>query len=246
MRKHNLQTHSTLSDGSLEPRRLVQLAQQKNLEILGITDHAFTDKLPPTHQITSSLIQYLEDLREVQESLSETSSFQLKIGIEIDVSKHYGINPMELPFSVLNGFDYILFEYVNTETEYWGTIGKRDIQDLLDIRTKLKVPIGLAHNDLQNNFQGEETRIAKILSNYDIFLELNQSEWHPRRGAGRNTRDGQDYYLHFSQELIQELLTHRVKVVIGTDSHTGESIGEINQVTQFIEEYKFQLHEMVL
>ncbi|MFW9855975.1 MAG: hypothetical protein ACFFFG_13050 [Candidatus Thorarchaeota archaeon] len=174
------------------------------------------------------------------------SGFQLKIGIEIDVSKRYGSNPKELPFSVLNDFDYILFEYVNTETEYWGTIGSRDIQELLDVRTELKVPIELTHNDLQNNFQGQESSIAEILSDYDIFLELNQSEWHPRRGVGRNTRDGLDYYLHFSQKLIQELLAHRVKVVIGTDSHTGESIAEINHVSQFINEYKFELYDFVL
>jgi histidinol phosphatase-like PHP family hydrolase len=246
MRKHNLQTHTTFSDGILEPRRLVELAQQKKLEILGISDHAFTDKLPSTHQITSSFNHYLQDLRKIQESLIDNSDLHLKIGIEIDVSKNYGINPEDLPFSVLNDFDYILFEYVNTETEYWGTIGSRDIQELLDIRTELTVPVGLAHNDLQNNFQDKEERIAEILSHHDIFLELNQSEWHPRRGAGRNTRDGVDYYQHFSQELIKELLTHKVKVAIGTDSHTGESIVAINHVSQFIKQYKFQLHDMVL
>ena len=128
MRKHNLHTHTTYSDGELSPEQLIESAKQYNLEIIGICDHAFSTKLPEKYQITSRLEQYLNHLKKIQQS---SRGIDLKIGIEIDVSENYGTNPTELPFDVLNRFDYVLFEYVNTENEYWDRVGNRDISQII-------------------------------------------------------------------------------------------------------------------
>jgi len=242
MRRHNVHTHTNYSDGKLPPEQLIKTAEQTSLEILGICDHAFTDKMEG-YQITDNLGQYLEHLRKIQSSLS---NIDLRIGIEVDASKKYGADPSQLPFGVLNKFDYVLFEYVNTEREYWGPVGVRDISEIIKVRDKLKVPVGLAHNDMQNNYNGGESDIATLLAKNDIFIELCQSEYNSRCQAGRNSRDGKDYYQHFSQKLIDELLSNGVKVVAGTDSHRGESLDILDEVYQFIEKNHLQCHEMVL
>ncbi len=242
MKYHNLHTHTSYSDGAFSPEQLVKIAKAKNLEVIGICDHAFSRKLSNEYQITSCLEEYLEDLRGIQQSLED---IDLKIGIEIDASKIYGVNPSDLPFDILNKFDYVLFEYVNTENEYWGPVGKRDIDEIIKIRNQLTIPVGLAHNDLQKNYKRKEKKLAKLLSDNDIFIELNQSEFHPRRGVGRNTRDGLDYYKHFSKKLLKELVNKQVKVVAGTDAHTAETLGDLNNVYQFIDENNLLCHELI-
>lgn len=242
MRRHDIHTHTTYSDGLLSPEELIKQAKHKNLEVLGICDHGFSKKLMDTYQITSYLEKYLNHLMRIKNTLN---GLDLKIGIEIDVSKIYGVNPTQLPFEILNQFDYILFEYVNTEKEYWGEVGNRDISELIEIRKELDVPVGLAHNDIQQNYNRKETEIATILAQQDIFIEVQESELHPQRGVGRNTREGLDYYLHFSRKLIQELDNNRVKVVCGTDSHTGEYLGKLDKVIHFVRDNNLQVHELV-
>jgi len=248
MKRHNLHTHTTFSDGLLSPDQLAKTAKQTDIEILGISDHAFSTKLPEPMQITNRISQYLAQLRWIQQT---SDNINVKIGIEIDVSKIYGIEPSQLPFEVLNKFDYVLFEYVNTECEAWGKVGRRDISEIIKVRHKLSIPIGLAHNDLQQNYEGREEQIASQLADYDIFIELCQSEslpWQKRlhHGIGRNIREGLDYYQHFSQILIEELVSNEVKVVVGTDSHTGESLVHFDEVYAFIQKHNLHCHEIVL
>lgn len=251
MRIHNLHTHTTYSDGELSPEELVDSAKRSNLNIIGICDHAFSTKLAEKDQITSCLEQYLSHLKGIQQS---SDWIDLKIGIEIDVSKKYGTDPAKLPFDILNRFDYVLFEYANTENECWGNVGIRDISEIIKVRNKLDIPVGLAHNDLQKNYSGREKEIARILSRNDIFVEINQSEIHSGTGMGRNTREDVDYYHHFSDELIRHsskrfsrLLpsVKDVKFVIGTDSHSGESIGNVDDAYQFIRRNHLSCHELV-
>ncbi|MFX0204441.1 MAG: PHP domain-containing protein [Candidatus Hodarchaeota archaeon] len=243
MRRHDIHTHTTYSDGLLSPEELAQQAKKMNLEILGICDHGFSKKLMENYQVTAYLDKYMNHLRRIKSSLN---GLELLIGIEIDLSKIYGINPALLPFETLNEFDYIFFEYINTEKEYWGEVGNRDISEIIDIRQELDVPVGLAHNDLQQNYYGKEKEVAKILIKQDIFVEIQDSELHPQRGVGRNTREGLDYYVHFTQKLIQELANNSVKIVCGTDSHTGKYLGKLDNAFQFVRENNLEFHKLVL
>ncbi|MFX0174375.1 MAG: hypothetical protein ACFE9L_21060, partial [Candidatus Hodarchaeota archaeon] len=186
--------------------------------------------------------QYLHHLNDLKSSCE----IELLVGIEIDVSKYFGIDPIKLPFNTLNQFDYILFEYINTEYEYWGKMGSRDITEIINIRNQLTIPIGLAHNDLQRNFLGKENQIMELLANKDIFLELDQSEKHQTRQIDRNSREGKDYYHYFSSKLIKLLKEYSVKVIIGTDSHSGSSINRISDVMDFIKSHQLCFHELVL
>ena len=44
-RKVDLHTHTTFSDGALEPKELLDLAKKKNIDVIGITDHDTIDGL---------------------------------------------------------------------------------------------------------------------------------------------------------------------------------------------------------
>ncbi|MFX0184822.1 MAG: hypothetical protein ACFE95_17200 [Candidatus Hodarchaeota archaeon] len=125
-------------------------------------------------------------------------------------------------------------------------MGSRDITEIINIRNRLTIPIGLAHNDLQRNFLGKEGQITELLANEDIFMELNQSEKHQMRQIGRNSRERKDYYHHFSSKLVKLLKKFSVKVIIGTDSHSGSSINRISDVMDFIKSHQLFLHELVL
>ena len=241
MKRHNLHTHTSYSDGWLSPEQLVETARREGLEVLGICDHAFTAKLPSSYQVTRRLEQYLAHLRRLQRSLED---IELVIGVEVDVSGIYGIDPSKLPFDALNRFDYVLFEYVDTAYEPWGAVHGRRIEEIVEVRDRLAIPVGLAHNDMQRNYEGREEEIAALLADNDIFVELCESEPHPRRGVGRNTRDGMDYYRLFSRKLVEELRRKGVRVVAGTDSHTGEKLVP-NDVYQFVRDNGLLWHEIV-
>lgn len=242
MKKHNLHTHSTLSDGILTPIELISKAKQEDIEIIGISDHLFAGKISDDWQIAGmpdqieKIEKYVSDLNDLKIFFS---GIEVKIGAEIEADR-FSPHPSQLPFEILNEFDYLLFEYVNEEN-----CGGRDISELVNIRAKLKIPIGLAHNDLQNNYNTNEEYIAKTLADNDIFVEICQSE------GLRNSRYKDDsdilfdFYKLFSQKLIEELVKNEVKVVIGTDTHSGDAVGDIDEAKKFIKENNLRYHKII-
>ncbi|MBT3297357.1 PHP domain-containing protein [archaeon] len=229
MKKHNLHLHTTYSDGTHSPEDLIQKLKKQKVELIGLTDHAFTKKC----QCVTDFNEYLK-----------LKDLGVLIGLEIDLSKRYGTDPFKLPFEKLNQFDYLLFEYIDTLEERWGEIYGRKISDLIAIRHKLKIPVGLAHNDLDWNYSRDEDKIAHILSNYDIFVELSDSE-KCTMNYKRNSRKGRDYFEHFSQPLIDALKKYEVKFVAGTDSHRSQHLVP-NKAYQFVTDNNLKWHELVL
>ena len=237
IKRHNLHIHSTMTDGSLEPEDIVMIADENNMDIIGICDHAFSKKLSQERQVSYRLEYYINNLDRIN---SYSKKVKLIKGIEIDVSRDYGTDPARLPYNKLNDLDYILFEYVNSGMEWWGHVDGRDIYEIIKIRDKIKVPLGLAHNDIQKNFDGREEEIARLLGENDIFLELNQSE------GKRNLRDGKNYFEHFSYKLIENLAEYSVKVVVGTDMHEyKKSIYSIDAALDFIKSNDLSVHDLV-
>ena len=238
MKLHNIHVHSTYSDGELEPEELIELAEREHLELLGISDHGFTSKLSSALNTKEAIQGYIADLSRLKEY---GNGVELKLGLEIDFSIQTGYEPSKLPFDILNKLDYVLFEYVHKYTEIHGWKDRRSIEELLKIRHKLKIPVGLAHNDLQLNFDDEE--IAELLSANDIFVEICQSE--PLYNVGRNTRDGLDYYELFSPELLEEMEFYRVGVAVGTDVHSGISLSAFGDAYEFIKKHNLSFSKLV-
>lgn len=226
MKKHNLHVHTTFSDGNFTLSQIIELAKRTDLEILGISDHAYTSK---TTSLSSEeeIEHYLRSIRSQSKNYSG-----LKAGLEIDFRRLSGGMFPKLHFSVINQLDYLLFEYLGTQE------GDTSIDELLRIRSNIQIPIGLAHTDLQINYAGKESEIAKILSDNNIFLELNHSD--------RNSREGMPYYMHFSRLLLENLVKYKVNVVIGTDLHEEIDINNVQSAMSFITENKLQYSPLVL
>ncbi len=243
MKLHNLHCHTTYSDGHLTPERLVERAKEQGLEIVGITDHAFTSKLPNFRQVSDNLAEYIERLRTLQ---YDAQGIQLLLGLEIDFSEYTGTHPQQLPIDLLNQLDYVLFEYVETHYDQETEVGYRDIRQLLDIRGQIQVPVGLAHNDLQMNFSRKEEYLAEALAAHDIFVELEQSESR-FGGKGRNTRfsGGKDYYMYFEDKLLQLMKEKEIKVVIGTDAHRADQLVAIDDAISFVQDKGLIYHKLV-
>ena len=119
MKKHTLHSHTTYSDGELEPKMLIDELVKRDYKIVGISDHGFTKKILCVDE--RNLWYYIEDLRKIQ---SREKRLELKIGLEVDVSFDTGKRLYELPFKKLNKLDFVLLENVAglENTQYGPTI----------------------------------------------------------------------------------------------------------------------------
>lgn len=234
MKRHNIHIHSTFSDGRLSIEEIAVRAT--GLEVIGISDHAYTTKLPSSLQVNGKLDAYIAELEKVQHLHPEIKILK---GLEIDSHRYSGTNPLGLPFDQVNRFDYVLFEQVSL-----GTFGDRSIYDLIEARPYLHCAVGLAHNDMQINFDSHEREVAKLLTELDIFVDINQSEI-GAEGIGGNTRLGLDYFHYFSPELLGAMREYGVKVAIGTDAHAGQSILLIDEAYHFIEQHHLLPHPLI-
>ena len=72
MKRHNLHSHTTYSDGELTPELLIEKAKEERIELIGITDHLFAGKIPDDWQVASmpdqierieKYVSYLKDLK---------------------------------------------------------------------------------------------------------------------------------------------------------------------------------------
>ncbi len=68
----DLHTHSNMSDGSLPPSQLIELAVQSNISVIALTDHDTMDGLPAA-------------LEAVQKANNNGNSITLVAGVEISV-----------------------------------------------------------------------------------------------------------------------------------------------------------------
>ena len=115
----------------------------------------------------------------------------------------------------------------------------RPLQELIRIRSKFNIPVGLAHYDMQDVWRKREEEIANILSENDIFIELNVSE------SGRKMRDGKYFFQLFSQGLIDELAERHVRFAVGSDSHNGFNLGQVEEGYNFINKYNLEVIDLV-
>ncbi|MFH0837201.1 MAG: PHP domain-containing protein [Candidatus Aenigmatarchaeota archaeon] len=232
MSYHDLHVHTDRSDGNLSPESLIKTARNKWIEVIGFSDHAFTRKLQKDMQITL-FEKYLGDIRELQKSYGDIC---IKAGLEIDSSYSRTAVLKNLPFEVLNRFDYVLFENVEVDPNEHG-IGSLD--EIIAIRKKLLIPVGLAHNRLQYKLKsGNEARIiAYALEENDIFIELNQPE-----NISNSLRTDRNY-LYFTDELIKYMKESCVRFTIGTDTHIGNGLGVTYDAEAFVSRHNLHYHD---
>jgi len=215
---HNIHNHTTYSDGMHTPEELLRYAHRKGLELLGITDHYATTKVRSIHP--EQLVQYVKHLARLK--IEVKKKVVLLNGIELDASKKR-TNFDSIDIDTLNTLDYVLFEYVSDPL--WGGM---DFPDFLEVRKKIRVPVGLAHPDIDLCFRDREPdNVIAELEKNNIFIELSTSS--------ENTRNGKTYY-RLASEFFHVLKYSNVPLAVGTDTHhDAKDIANIYDAIEFVE-----------
>jgi histidinol phosphatase-like PHP family hydrolase len=199
----NLHTHTNFSDGDFTPEQIVLTAEANHLTHIGISDHLMTTKCNSLSE--RQLEGYIDIVRELQDDYPRV---EVLVGVEVDTNpKHCDLS--KLPIDLLNQLDYVLFEYVEMDE---GT----SLYDLEPLLSKLDVPCGLAHNDIEKNFgPWPPDSVAEHISSFGVFVEINT--------AWPYKRDGQMYW-EKAERYFQEF-HGKVLVSVGTDVH--HSLSEV-------------------
>lgn len=218
----DLHTHTTFSDGTLTPEELIEACRKKGVTELGITDHFATRKYSEKFQVTD-IGEYVRTLSALRE---KNPDIKIHIGLEVDFSTVYGQDPETLDFSQMNQVEYLLFEHVNTKEVEGNPVNGRLLEELVRIRDRFRGPVGFAHNNFQQNFQGsiEETLITMKENN--IFLELCEAE-----DKGKKAVDGlllqqmMEIRKNFSSAFeVKEMLDKLKQKGSGADAHMKHAI----------------------
>jgi histidinol phosphatase-like PHP family hydrolase len=216
----NLHNHSTWSDGVYTPQQLVEAGATKGLTHIGISDHFCTEKLgaPQFYVQADEIGPYAADLRRVAELYGE--QIQMLAGIEVDWSPRTG-GQLDALWSGIDRLDYVLFEYVQDDDWHGDSL-----QALIDVRPRIPIPVGLAHNDLSRNFRSSYSPqgLVALFQEHHIFVELSTS---PR------TRN-YDLTDPYSAELWAVLAGSEVLFSVGADTH-----GRLDDVANLVGAHRF-------
>lgn len=206
----NLHNHTQYSDGWHTPEEVVQRAWQGGLRQVAITDHLMTDKVPKPLTL-DGFERYHRNLLALKEMYA--GRMQVLAGVEID-SNPERCDLEGLPFDLINRLDLVLFEYVNDD---WN--GGSRIFELDRLLSKLVVPCGLCHTDLEKVFGGiSPSDLANLLQSYNLFVEANTAVLYQR--------DGRQFYEHAERHF--RAFKGKVKVSVGTDAH--RTLTEVSNV----------------
>ncbi len=197
----NLHTHTRFSDGNFTPEQIVKVAAEHHLTHIGITDHLLTDKC--RSMSSEDLEGYIDVLRELDRRYRR---IEVLAGVEIDTRREH-CDLESLPLEFLNRLDYVLFEHVQTVE---GT----SLEDLEPLLRSLEVPCGLAHNDLETNFEAwAPEAVTDYISSFDVFVEINTA-WPYKRDGLMFWERAERHYREFHG---------KVMVSVGTDVHRNLS-----------------------
>jgi len=213
----NLHTHTLYSDGVHPPESLVRRAWQGGLKQIAITDHFETRKV--ANPLTRDNFQkYMDDLKTLRERYK--GRINVLAGVEIDTNPQR-CDHEKLPYDLLNELDIVLFEYANDPLN-----GGMPLDGLKEYRSRLNMPCGLCHWDVDRIFPLEDPNmIADRLRELDLFVEVSTSDYY--------MRDGKHYYE--LGERFFKAFDRKVKLSIGTDTHRKlDEVVNIGKGQEFI------------
>ncbi len=211
-------THTTFSDGDLSLDEMVELALERGLTHLAITDHLFTH-IAPVHlvaldedsapQADDELLEeikgdavadigfgeYISELERIRADAA-TKGLCVFAGGEIDflvAEKHF-----QVMVGALNRLDFLLVENINGGN--W-----RKFKSLIE---SLEIPVGLAHMDIFSAFPDVPPKmLASAVAEVGVFVELNAaSMWRVE-----SLKEAEAHYA--------ELMKRKQRFSFGTDLH---------------------------
>lgn len=267
----DMHVHTTESDGRIELNNLINECKSCSVTAIGVADHWKTKRYSKNFYV-EDIQQYIEKCSAVKQ-IAAGQGINLYIGIEVDFSGKYGYDISMKDLEEFNRLDYVLFEYVDTKNEHWGILNGKSIWELFEICESLTVPIGLAHNNFVYNFSVDTENIIKEMSKRNIFLELcegeplgqkavdaltlqkilslkkNMGDLDVYKGEKAITKQkhmtGNLYYFEtFSDEFWKWVKKYKLKLSIGTDCHSGSSLGKCPRAERILT--KHQLYDQLI
>lgn len=205
--------HSTFSDGKYSIGEITNFARKHNFRSIGITDHYKTTKVKSMDN--KMLEKYIETIDSIN------SDIKIYKGIEIDFSSRTDFSMLD--FSIFENLNFVLFEYVED-----SSMGGYPLWRLLEIFDKIKIPIGLAHNNIMKNFHFiKMDDLISLFESHSIFIELNTNKNYTILG---------EYYYTLSEEFFKLLKGRNVPISVGSDMHNSlDEMLNVKNGLEFIE-----------
>lgn len=152
----DLHNHTLFSyDGKHTAYELADNACSCGIDVLGISDHQFTDGF--------DFGEYIKQLRKIRQEFSNRC--EIKIGLEV------GTRPKPDDFlakSMSKSLDYCLFESLDSDKGM-------DFFEFVEWRRLLSCKVGLAHTDIFKLEEKYGIDILAVLKKEEIFWEINTS-----------------------------------------------------------------------
>jgi histidinol phosphatase-like PHP family hydrolase len=213
----NLHVHSTFSDGRFSPETLVLQAIEKNIAVLGFTDHYNTSK---TMSIAPNMLEHYLD--ELDSLATRHDTIRILKGIEINTLDMFLQNRTLPDINLMERLDFILFEYI-------ANIPRVGIPLAHAVLMTNDVPVsrGLAHTDLSRMFPDmtPDECVDRII-NAGFFIELNESY--------RRPGETDPFYVHYTP-YFQASGIAALRFSVGTDSHGA--ITSATNALSFLQEH---------
>jgi PHP domain-containing protein len=248
--RHNLHVHSHFSDGLYSVEQIIVSAADQGLSVIGISDHFHSRKLRPgTPSVApGGVADYAAAVREAANLFD--GLIRVVVGIEVNsAAGDTAMTTLDWSAGPLDTLDYVLFEAVGERSEEG-----LDLDELVEIRAQIGVPVGLAHTDLAGSLSSHGTQsLLGALAEHEIFVELcptdRHAHWLPRElfadagltgTACGGAPDGlmPVWYYRAASEVYGRLREHGVLVSVGTDMHDDlRTLGRIDDAVCFIQEF---------
>lgn len=222
MNLKDVHNHTIWSDGENTIEEMVLNAIEKNVSVIGISDHFNTNKCKSVS--INNLSKYLKEINVIKKKYKD--KVEVLAGMEICILP-YPNSMSNIPIDLINKFDFVLIEYLDLLAP------SIDLSFVRDFLSKITCKKGLAHTDLiklSNKFNSLEDTI-KFLKDNDLYWELNSSS---SCEALYDISSGDNKIL----ELIDMLNKYNIEVIPGSDTHDliDYEYGRLNRANKLIED----------
>ena len=215
---YNLHNHTPFSDGAYTIDELCEAhlaCDTVDFDGIGISDHLFCT--PSSREIQSERQferTFANETRDYVEAVHAarrewTGKLHIVCGCEINWPLNKG--NLDRIRTMLNGIDYVLFEYVD-----WA-----GLTQLANQARRWPCPVGISHVDVTKAFPNTSMdQVVRTMANARIFYEVNVSLM-PLSNHDR---------------WFNVVPNHRVNVSIGTDTHDDlHCIADVAEILSYLE-----------
>lgn len=201
---YDFHIHSEWSDGDDSVEKIITIAKQKGLKIIGINDH-YSEIKASVPQEPEGLIDYMSEIRETTKEIAD--DLIVLVGLEFDTFPSNQIDA-----KILSQFDYLMFEELFPLPK---------IKKLCAWKEKIQGPeMGISHANFSWPLELFK-KITTMLENAGIFLEFNA-----------NYTTNFEALKRLKTDVV--LNESKVPLSVGSDSHSVQTLGSFDYVEEFL------------